>query len=195
MLARRNIQWREKVGKNDIATVDRAMGTLKDMIARRSADEAAGGDWLTELPKVIKSYNKLDHSALHQNAPGEVKDNTDLRFQLRYENAEKRMENAEQAQERKRKLETAGAFRTLLQPTAFKRRAGCPIGPAKSIQSPTLPLLRSQTHRATHTTRARSYPYRHSALQSGHQHKEAQHRATPNDLRQHGDSYQTSSRL
>ena len=126
MLARRSIQYREKVGKNDIATVDRAMGTLRDMLARRGADAAAGGDWLAELPKAVASYNKLDHSALHDNAPGEVEGDKDLRFQLRYENAEKRMENAEQAQERKRKLESTGAFRTLLQPTAFKRRAGVP---------------------------------------------------------------------
>ena len=126
MLDRRNIQFREKVGKNDIATVDRAMGTLKDMLARRGADAAAGGDWLEELPKAVSSYNKLDHSALHDNAPAEVEGDKDLRFQLRYENAEKRMENAEQAQERKRKLEATGAFRTLLQPTAFKRRAGVP---------------------------------------------------------------------
>ena len=127
MLARRGkIQWREKVGKNDIATVDRAMGTLRDTIARRSADEAAGGDWLTELPKAIASHNKLDHSALHQNAPGEVKDDKDLRFELRHENASKMYDNAAQAKERKRKLEETGAFRTLLQPTAFKRRAGMP---------------------------------------------------------------------
>ena len=59
MLARRNIQFREKVGMNDIATVDRAMGTLKDMISRRGADAAAGGDWLTELPKAVESYNEL----------------------------------------------------------------------------------------------------------------------------------------
>ena len=85
--------FREKVGKNDIATVDRAMGTLKDMLARRGADAAAGGDWLTELPKAVASYNKLDHSALHDNAPGEIEGDKDLRFQLRYENAEKRMEN------------------------------------------------------------------------------------------------------
>ena len=91
MLARRGgIHWRENVVKNDIATVDRTIGTLKDMIARRSADEAASGDWLTELPKAVASHNKLDHSALHQAAPTEVKGDTNLRFQLRYENAKKR---------------------------------------------------------------------------------------------------------
>ena len=124
MLDRRKIQFREKVAKNDIATVDRAMGTLKDMLARRGAE--AGGDWLAELPKAVAAYNKLDHSALHDNAPDEVEGDKDLRFRLRYENAEKRMENAQEAQERKRKLEATGAFRTLLQPTAFKRRAGVP---------------------------------------------------------------------
>ena len=126
MLDRRTVQFREKIGKNDIATVDRGMATVRDMLARRGADAAAGGDWLAELPKAVAAYNKLDHSALHDNAPGEVEDDKDLRFRLRYENAEKRMENAEQAQDRKRKLEATGAFRTLLQPTAFKRRAGVP---------------------------------------------------------------------
>ena len=102
------------------------MGTLKDMLARRGADEAAGGDWLAELPKVVQSYNRLDHSALHNNAPGEVQGDEDLRFKMRYENAEKMQDNAAQAQGRKRKLEATGAFRTLLEPTAFARRAGVP---------------------------------------------------------------------
>ena len=70
--------------------------------------------------------NKLDHSALHGNAPSEVEGDKDLRFQLRYENAGKMLDNVAQAQERKRKLEATGAFRTLVQPTAFKRRAGVP---------------------------------------------------------------------
>ena len=53
MFARREIQFREKVHKNDNATVERAMGTLKYMLARRGADAAAGGDWLTELPQAV----------------------------------------------------------------------------------------------------------------------------------------------
>jgi len=96
------------------------------MMARRGADEAAGGDWLEELPKAVASYNKLDHSALHQNAPGEVEGDANLRFQLRHKNAGKMLDNVAQPQERKRKLEATGAFRTLLQLTAFKRRAGVP---------------------------------------------------------------------
>ena len=95
MLARRGIQHRLKVGLNGIATLDRAMGTLKEMLARRSADEAAGGDWLAELQAAVNSFNKLDHSALHQHAPAEVAGDDDLRFQLRYGNAEKRLDNIE----------------------------------------------------------------------------------------------------
>ena len=38
----------------------------------------------------------------------------------------KKFDNIENAEKRKEKLEAMGAFRTLLQPTAFKRRAGVP---------------------------------------------------------------------
>ena len=70
MLARRGIQHRLKVGLNDLATVDRAMGIIKDMLARRIAE--LGGDWLEHIEAVITAYNKLDHGALHEHAPGEV---------------------------------------------------------------------------------------------------------------------------
>ena len=39
---------------------------------------------------------------------------------------QKTLDNIEQAQARTHKLTTMGAFRTLLRPTAFKRRAGVP---------------------------------------------------------------------
>ena len=122
MLARRVIQHTFKRGLNDLATVDRAMGTIKDMLAKRMSE--MGGDWLTHLEPVVAAYNKLDHSALHGHAPGEVQDDDDLRFQLRMENANKRQENVRQAAERQEKLEEKGGFRTLKEPLAMKRRAG-----------------------------------------------------------------------
>ena len=124
MLARRVIQHTFKRGLNDLATVDRAMGTIKDMLAKRMSE--MGGDWLTHLEPVVAAYNKLDHSALHGHAPGEVQDDDDLRFQLRMENANKRQENVRQAAERQEKLEEKGGFRTLKEPLAMKRRAGMP---------------------------------------------------------------------
>ena len=124
LLTQRGIHWRSKVGLNDLATIDRAMSSLSAAIGRRGADESTGGDWLANLEPAVASFNRLDHSALFDNAPGEVMGNDDLRFQLRQENASKMMHNQEHAAARKRKLETQGAFRTLLRPTAFKRRAG-----------------------------------------------------------------------
>ena len=52
--------------------------------------------------------------------------NDELRFDLRMENANRRIENVKRAQERAAQLEEKGGFRTLLQPVAFKRRAGIP---------------------------------------------------------------------
>ena len=49
-----------------------------------------------------------------------------MRPQLRFENTGKFVDNIEGAKSRKQTLETMGAFRTLLRPTAFKRRAGVP---------------------------------------------------------------------
>ena len=56
MLDRMRIQHELKVALNDIATLDRAMGVLKNMLARRQAE--MGGDWLTHLPAVVDAYNK-----------------------------------------------------------------------------------------------------------------------------------------
>ena len=124
MLARRNIQHRLKVGLNDIAILDRTMGTVKEMLTRRQAE--LGGDWLTHLEPAVDAYNKLDHSALHDSAPREVQGNDDLRFQLRMENANKHHDNVQQAEARREQLEEKGGFRTLKEPLAFKRRAGIP---------------------------------------------------------------------
>ena len=96
MLTRREIQHRLKVGLNDIATIDRAGGVLKDMMAKRIAE--LGGDWLTHLEQTIATYNKLGHAALHGNAPHEVMGGDELRFDLRMENANRRIENVMRAQ-------------------------------------------------------------------------------------------------
>ena len=126
MLARRKIQWQPKEGLNDIATVDAAIRSLKQRIARRAADEGTAGDWLSQLKPATDAHNKLDHAALFESAPREVEGNDSLRFQLRYDNARDAMDNVEQAQERKDRLQNTGSFRVLLNPTAPKRRADVP---------------------------------------------------------------------
>ena len=94
------------------------------MLAKRLGE--MDGDWLTHLEPVIVAYNKLDHTALHNNAPSEVMDDDELRFRLRVENANKKFENVQQSHDRKQQLEAKGGFRTLNQPLSFKRRTGIP---------------------------------------------------------------------
>jgi len=116
------IRHRLKVGPQDLATLDRAIGTLRATLSRRTAE---GGTWWEELDAAVKSMNESEQQALFMNEPGEVKDDKDLRFDLRYHNAEMATENQEQAKKRGERLQAKGAFRTLLPPkTGFRRRAG-----------------------------------------------------------------------
>jgi hypothetical protein len=122
MLLSNDIQHRVKEGPQDLATLDRAIGTLGATLVRRVAQ---GGSWSEELQAAVSSMNNTDHKSLYEREPGEVKEDKDLRFNLRYKNAEMASENAELAHKRGEALEEKGAFRTLLKPlTGFKRRAG-----------------------------------------------------------------------
>ena len=116
------IPHRLKVGPQDLATLDRAIGTLRATLSRRTAE---GGTWWEELDAAVKSINNSEHAALFMQEPGEVKDDEDLRFDLRYHNAEMASENQELAKKRGDKLVAKSAFRTLLPlKTGFRRRAG-----------------------------------------------------------------------
>ena len=116
------IRHRLKVGPQDLATLDRAIGTLRATLCRRTAE---GGTWWEELDAAVKSMNESEHPALFMAEPGEVTGDDDLRFDLRYHNAEMAEENKEQAEKRGQQLQAKGAFRTLLPPkTGFRRRAG-----------------------------------------------------------------------
>tara|TARA_Y100001968_G_scaffold177018_1_gene162177 strand:- start:2727 stop:3998 length:1272 start_codon:yes stop_codon:yes gene_type:complete len=122
MLRRLNIRHRMKVGPQDISTLDRAIGTLRATLSRRSAE---GGPWWDELQAAVDSINNTQHTALYLNDPADVENDEDLRFDLRYKNAEMAMENTEQARKRGTNLEAMGAFRVLEKPlTGFRRRAG-----------------------------------------------------------------------
>ena len=116
------IRHRLKVGPQDLATLDRAIGTLRATLSRRTAE---GGTWWEELDAAVKSMNESEHPALFMNEPGEVTGDDDLRFDLRYHNAEMATENQEEAKKRGERMQAKGAFRTLLPPkTGFRRRAG-----------------------------------------------------------------------
>ena len=122
-LSNLGIAHRVKAGPQDLATLDRAIGTLRATLSRRTAE--SGAPWYEELDAAVDSLNNTAHSALFGEEPASVETNDDLRFDLRYHNAEMAAENQEQAEKRGERLTKTGAFRVLLRPTTgFRRRAG-----------------------------------------------------------------------
>ena len=67
-LRRLDIRHRMKVGPQDLATLDRAIGTLRATLSRRSAE---GGPWWEELAAAVDSMNNTEHAALFLNEPEE----------------------------------------------------------------------------------------------------------------------------
>ena len=86
------------------------------MLSRRTTDG---------LDDAVKSMNATEHSALFTRDPDDVAGDEDLRFDLKYKNAEMRQVNVQLSQTRGENLERQGAFRTFFAPaTGFRRRAG-----------------------------------------------------------------------
>ena len=67
----------------------------------------------------------FEHSALFMREPDDVAGDEELRFELRYKNAQMRQENNRLSEQRASTLQQQGAFRTLRKlTTGFRRRAG-----------------------------------------------------------------------
>ncbi len=92
MLKRHDICHRLKMSPQDIATLDRAIGTLRATLSRRTAE---GGEWPDELVDAVASLNGSEHAALYMREPEEVAEDDDLGFELRYKNAEISKSNVE----------------------------------------------------------------------------------------------------
>ena len=90
--------------RNAIATVDRAIGTIKRALKRRGI--AKGGNWLSNLDATVAGYNKAEHGAINT-APTDMTDAAI--FSLKKEAAENFAENSEMIQKRQDKLE--GGYR------------------------------------------------------------------------------------
>ena len=67
-----------KEALNDLSTIDRAMGLIKDRIGVIVAER--GGTWLDVLQQVINAHNGLDTKALLGNAPEDVFEDAEFRF-------------------------------------------------------------------------------------------------------------------
>ena len=67
MLRRLDISHRLKMGPQDIATIDRAIGTLRATLSRRTAE---GGPWPDELEAAVASINGSEQGPVHERARG-----------------------------------------------------------------------------------------------------------------------------
>ena len=88
VLASRGIVHRKKEALNDIATIDAAIREIRRALGRRTA-QPGSGNWAAELEAAIAGYNRSSHSAILGSDPNDVEGSDQLRFALRYQNAEK----------------------------------------------------------------------------------------------------------
>ena len=120
VLGDRRIIHEFRVGRNDLATVDRLIFRLKRTMA---SHEAAGDD--VPLQEVVSGINGTGTEVLYGSAPDDFRDgpNNALVFQREWDESHNMLDNAKRIHARARKLQKEGAYRTLEQ-KGFRRRAG-----------------------------------------------------------------------
>ena len=118
---RKNIILQTKLSDpNAIAVSDAAVANIKKKIFRSLARKNTD-NWVEELPKAEKAYNKTPHETLHGQSPEEVQDNDVTKFRLMQDNALKLRKNAKQLKQRQDRLMQAGFFRPQLGKQTFQR--------------------------------------------------------------------------
>ena len=124
MLERQGINHRVKPtpdSRNDIATLDSAMGTIKQSLEKEKTVQKEN-DFTKVLDKVIRGYNASPHSHLDNEAPKDIEGNLGLRFELRRDAIKENQHNVSVNSKKQNKLSKEGAFRTLVPGSQFKRR-------------------------------------------------------------------------
>jgi hypothetical protein len=108
-----------RAGRNDIATVDRLIGTIKRILASHHAE----GDERS-LEEIVHGINESGTAVLYGSAPEDVtRDNKPLIFQREWDESHNMLDNARRIHLRAQKLRQANAYRTL-EGKGFRRRAG-----------------------------------------------------------------------
>ena len=101
---------RVALGKNDLATIDRGIATLKGLITKRTISKE-GGNWVEELQPATRSYNHNAHSHLGGEPPEDVENNDSLQFQLQAQAARDSDKQTTTTQNTTMKLLDAGNYR------------------------------------------------------------------------------------
>jgi hypothetical protein len=121
-----------KVGKQDLATVDRLIGYLKRKQKQAELD-GERPNWAEQLQRRVDGFNNAGAPALHQSAPsdlrgpsGEIR-NKELFFDREWDESKGMQANAAAIRRRAEELERDGAFRTLAPFPGPRRRVGDPV--------------------------------------------------------------------
>ena len=122
LLDDKGIGHKEKDPKqvNALAVSDRAMGTLRAMMAKDMAARGSG-DWHTGLKGSVSAYNHSGHSHLMGSEPADVAKNKELTYELKVQAGEDLKHNADLHSDKMAALRKAGGFRTMLPRNTWAR--------------------------------------------------------------------------
>ena len=84
--ARENIEQHFEQGRDDIATVDAAIGSLRQALTKRSA--RSGKTWASELALATRGINERSRDALQDSSAKDVEGDIPLRIDLRVQSTE-----------------------------------------------------------------------------------------------------------
>jgi len=106
--------------KNAIATLDNAIGRLKQALFRQTAGQGTL-DWASLLPKVVSGMNQSPHEHLMESAPDDVPPDEILTFALMKQASHDMQKNQEVNEKRVAELRGSGAFRVELPANLYTR--------------------------------------------------------------------------
>ena len=116
LLASKDIHQTLKVGRQDLASVDRVIFTLKRTMATHSL-ETGRVDWAERLAPTVKAYNNTPHTTLQDGAPADIRGpggaikNKILYFEREEQEAANMDTNTKQILERQERLGRDGFYR------------------------------------------------------------------------------------
>lgn len=116
LLQEHHIVQEFRVGRNDLAVVDNAIGRLKRALAEHSL-ESGLRDWASRLQDAVAGFNEAGAQALYGSAPEDLRGdggsvrNKELFFNRQYEESQDMEDNAQQIQQRAARVQGEGWFR------------------------------------------------------------------------------------
>ncbi len=101
---------------NTLALVDKAIGTLKQILSSYNLTQ-----WAESLKKATEVYNSRSHEHLLGSAPEDVKGSQEMQYELLLDDAEKTKHNNQKWRAKAGKLKDQGAFRVPLDRETWER--------------------------------------------------------------------------